>query len=194
MLWSSIPSELPLTIVTTVTPSRLDALEAQCGSWAGPLAAAVYVPLATVLPVSLTKEAAAAAVRQAGSTERKGRSESETAADEQLTGSEAIRIEEVGKALQDLFDRQGRWNLTMGRPVCVCVGLNLKEGAAWDCYSCAIRLPHVALCITGPKSGRHRTQATAAVCACCCCTSGCRLQLSRDGGRRMLPPPLQQWQ
>ena len=107
VLWSSIPSELPLTIVTTVTPSRLDALEAQCGSWAGPLAAAVYVPLATtVLPVPLTKEAAAAAARRAGSTERKGRSE--TASDEQLAGPEAIRIEEVGKALQDLFDRQGR--------------------------------------------------------------------------------------
>lgn len=42
---SSEPPRLQLTIITAATPSRLDALEAQCSSWGGPLAAAVYVAL-----------------------------------------------------------------------------------------------------------------------------------------------------
>eukprot|EP00195_Chlamydomonas_chlamydogama_P004801 CAMPEP_0202898276 /NCGR_PEP_ID=MMETSP1392-20130828/6833_1 /ASSEMBLY_ACC=CAM_ASM_000868 /TAXON_ID=225041 /ORGANISM="Chlamydomonas chlamydogama, Strain SAG 11-48b" /LENGTH=372 /DNA_ID=CAMNT_0049584147 /DNA_START=271 /DNA_END=1389 /DNA_ORIENTATION=- len=36
---------MPLTVVTALTLSRLDALKAQCQSWAGPLAAAVYLVL-----------------------------------------------------------------------------------------------------------------------------------------------------
>jgi hypothetical protein len=39
------PARLPLTVATSVTPSRLPALEAQCNSWEGPLVAAVYVGL-----------------------------------------------------------------------------------------------------------------------------------------------------
>lgn len=45
MLWSSQRSVIPLTIATAVTPLRLSALEAQCASWRGPLAAALYLPL-----------------------------------------------------------------------------------------------------------------------------------------------------
>lgn len=45
MLWSAQRSVIPLTIATAVTPSRLSALEAQCASWRGPLAAALYLPL-----------------------------------------------------------------------------------------------------------------------------------------------------
>ena len=39
------PSALPITVVTGLTLSRLDALEGQCYSWGGPLVAAVYVVL-----------------------------------------------------------------------------------------------------------------------------------------------------
>ena len=45
-----------ITVVTVATPSRLEALEAQCRSWSGPLAAALYLPLVdffTPLPGSL---------------------------------------------------------------------------------------------------------------------------------------------
>ncbi|KAG1675456.1 hypothetical protein FOA52_001755 [Chlamydomonas sp. UWO 241] len=45
-LWrSAAPPSLQLTILTAATLSRLDALAAQCDSWAGPLSAAVYVTL-----------------------------------------------------------------------------------------------------------------------------------------------------
>lgn len=36
---------LPVTLVTQLSTNRLKALEAQCTAWAGPLAAAVYLPL-----------------------------------------------------------------------------------------------------------------------------------------------------
>ena len=44
-----------LTVVTAASLSRLEALEAQCRSWDGPLAAAVYLPLlvAPRIPSSL---------------------------------------------------------------------------------------------------------------------------------------------
>jgi hypothetical protein len=44
------PARLPLTVVTSATPSRLPALEAQCNSWEGPLVAAVYVGLRVERP------------------------------------------------------------------------------------------------------------------------------------------------
>eukprot|EP00798_Chlamydomonas_sp_ICE-L_P007001 gene7001-100_t len=43
--WSKHSTTLPLTIVTGLDLTRLDALEAQCKSWPGPLGAAVYVSL-----------------------------------------------------------------------------------------------------------------------------------------------------
>lgn len=107
VLWSSIPSELPLTIVTTVTPSRLDALEAQCGSWAGPLAAAVYVPLTSVAVPLVPRLLASEAAPKTGwqGPKEKG------VMDKKLAGPEATRIAEVDKALQGLFDRSGRGRL-----------------------------------------------------------------------------------
>ena len=42
---SSRPASVQLTVVTAATLTRLDALRAQCNSWAGPLVAAVYVGL-----------------------------------------------------------------------------------------------------------------------------------------------------
>ena len=45
-MWRSVhPSPIGLTVLTASTTSRLDALEAQCASWEGPLSAAVYVGL-----------------------------------------------------------------------------------------------------------------------------------------------------
>ena len=43
--WSDQPARLPVTLVTQLTMGRLDALKAQCAAWAGPLAAAIYIPL-----------------------------------------------------------------------------------------------------------------------------------------------------
>ncbi len=45
VFWSRKPSTLPVTVFAGLTLSRLDALEAQCRSWRGPHASAVYVPL-----------------------------------------------------------------------------------------------------------------------------------------------------
>lgn len=45
VFWSAKRSSLPLTVFAGATVSRLDALEAQCRSWRGPHAAAVYLPL-----------------------------------------------------------------------------------------------------------------------------------------------------
>ncbi|GBF89222.1 hypothetical protein Rsub_02099 [Raphidocelis subcapitata] len=41
--WSEKAPRLQLTVVTGLTSSRLDQLEAQCASWKGPLSAAVYI-------------------------------------------------------------------------------------------------------------------------------------------------------
>lgn len=43
---------LPITLVTQLSSNRLQALQAQCQSWAGPLAAAVFVPLFNPGPAS----------------------------------------------------------------------------------------------------------------------------------------------
>jgi hypothetical protein len=46
-LWQSAkaPSQQTLTVVTALSPQRLPMLEAQCGSWPGPLAVVLYEPL-----------------------------------------------------------------------------------------------------------------------------------------------------
>ena len=57
------------TIVTAATPSRLDALEAQCRSWDGPLSVAVYLPVQASSPsasVPTTLSAAPALPSRAG--------------------------------------------------------------------------------------------------------------------------------
>ncbi len=43
--WSQHAPRLPVTLVTQLSANRLPALRAQCQAWAGPLAAAVFVPL-----------------------------------------------------------------------------------------------------------------------------------------------------
>jgi hypothetical protein len=43
--WTRRTSPVPLTIVTHSDTTRLDQLEAQCVSWAGPLDAVLYVSL-----------------------------------------------------------------------------------------------------------------------------------------------------
>jgi len=43
--WSVHPPRLPVTLVTQLSFDRMSALKAQCQSWAGPLAAGIYVPL-----------------------------------------------------------------------------------------------------------------------------------------------------
>ncbi len=43
--WSSKAQAVRVTIVTGLTPSRAEQLEAQCRSWRGPISAAVYVVL-----------------------------------------------------------------------------------------------------------------------------------------------------
>ncbi len=45
VMWSAKPSDLPVTVTTQLSVSRLPQLYAQCKSWSGPLSAAVYVPL-----------------------------------------------------------------------------------------------------------------------------------------------------
>lgn len=45
-IWSSCrPAAANLTVVTAVTLSRLNQLQAQCKSWKGPLSAALWLPL-----------------------------------------------------------------------------------------------------------------------------------------------------
>ncbi|GFR50315.1 hypothetical protein Agub_g12509 [Astrephomene gubernaculifera] len=43
--WSSRPAAIPVTLVTQLSAERLDQLRAQCATWSGPLAAALYLPL-----------------------------------------------------------------------------------------------------------------------------------------------------
>ncbi|KAG2494906.1 hypothetical protein HYH03_006841 [Edaphochlamys debaryana] len=50
VFWSSHDSDLPLTIFTMASMDRLPMLEAQCQGFAGPLAAALYLPLITSGP------------------------------------------------------------------------------------------------------------------------------------------------
>jgi hypothetical protein len=69
--WSTkAPTEFPVTVSTVATASRLYQLEAQCGSWAGPLSAVVYLPI--TVAKDATKEAADAAAKAAlGDAEKK---------------------------------------------------------------------------------------------------------------------------
>ncbi|GLC43643.1 hypothetical protein PLESTF_001615000 [Pleodorina starrii] len=43
--WSHKPAGLPVTLVTQLSIGRLEQLRAQCATWRGPLAAAIYIPL-----------------------------------------------------------------------------------------------------------------------------------------------------
>lgn len=43
--WSRRPAGIPVTLVTQASAERLDQLRAQCATWRGPLAAALYLPL-----------------------------------------------------------------------------------------------------------------------------------------------------
>ncbi|KAG2422729.1 hypothetical protein HXX76_015816 [Chlamydomonas incerta] len=43
--WSARPAGIPVTLVTQASAERLDQLRAQCATWRGPLAAALYLPL-----------------------------------------------------------------------------------------------------------------------------------------------------
>jgi hypothetical protein len=54
--WSSKPADVPVTLVTQLSAGRIDQLRAQCVSWRGPLAAAIYLPLYNTYPGGLTEE------------------------------------------------------------------------------------------------------------------------------------------
>lgn len=43
--WSEQPPRMPVTLITQLSVSRLQALREQCATWGGPLAAAIYLPL-----------------------------------------------------------------------------------------------------------------------------------------------------
>lgn len=45
ILWSAKKPGSDITIVTTLTPSRLEQLESQCRTYKGPISAAAYVEL-----------------------------------------------------------------------------------------------------------------------------------------------------
>jgi hypothetical protein len=45
VLWSAKKPASGITIVTTLTPSRLEQLESQCRTYKGPISAAAYVEL-----------------------------------------------------------------------------------------------------------------------------------------------------
>lgn len=45
-IWASCrPAAVNLTVITAVTLNRLNQLQAQCKSWKGPLAAALWLPI-----------------------------------------------------------------------------------------------------------------------------------------------------
>ncbi len=50
--WSEHPAVIPVTLVTQLSAERLEQVRAQCSTWAGPLAAALYVPLHSAGPAA----------------------------------------------------------------------------------------------------------------------------------------------
>ncbi len=53
--WTRRTSPVPLTVITHSDMGRLNQLEAQCHSWAGPLDATLYIPLVSYAQVPLPK-------------------------------------------------------------------------------------------------------------------------------------------
>lgn len=90
--WESkkVASDIPLSIFTYTSPSRLEALEAQCAGWPGPHVSAIYV----YLPV----HAANASVADRANP-------SEPATVSQLAPAHLAILISVEKEIQIMFDR-----------------------------------------------------------------------------------------
>ncbi len=79
------PDPCPLTVVTTLTLSRAHGLEQLCGSWPGPLVAALYVPLDLPVDAARNRERVSNATAAARDLQRRYPAHDESDADVHAT-------------------------------------------------------------------------------------------------------------
>jgi glycosyltransferase-like protein LARGE len=109
--WSSHPlpaASAPLTIATGLNPGRLDQLESQCQSWAGPISAAVYLVLPQYDGAEVGGAGGGAGAGEGGSGDDGSNHDEEDDAALGLTPASRAALAEAERAVADFHARAER--------------------------------------------------------------------------------------